>query len=92
MPIPIGVNADNLTFTILMQIFRELTNYTIITLGEYQMLLANLPQEDATIMAIYLRSVMLDPESACQFIVTGSSGAALLTSLEESPPEWKFSF
>lgn len=49
------------------------------------MLLANLPDNDVTTLATYLRGAMLDPDSTCQFVVTGSTGASLLSSLEESP-------
>ncbi len=48
------------------------------------MLLASLNPKDRTELADGLRNLILDADSPCQFIVTGSTGAALISSLEQS--------
>jgi hypothetical protein len=79
-----GMTIDNVDMFAIQRLFKLPTHYTIITIDEYQMLLANLPPLAQTHIAVHLRNIMLDHNSACQFIVTGSTGAALMSSLEES--------
>ncbi len=47
------------------------------------MLLSSLPPNHKTQMADGLRNLILDADSPCQFVVTGSTGA-LVSSLEQS--------
>lgn len=81
-----GVTADNVSMLAVEKLFRAVSHYTIVTIDEYQMLLANLSVKDTTTMSADLRDIMLDPNSACLFVLTGSTSAALISSLEKSPP------
>jgi hypothetical protein len=82
--VPANLTESNITTSHLANLFRKLTHYTIITVDEYQMLVANLPEVDRAEIATTLRNVMLDETSICQFIVTGSTSAAVMSSLTDS--------
>jgi hypothetical protein len=84
IPVALGVTVDNVNMNDVLDLFRAVPNYTIITLDEYHMLLSSLSPQDKQLVATQLRYVLLDSDSPCQFTVTGSTGAALISSLEQS--------
>jgi hypothetical protein len=73
-------------------VFCTPVHYHIVSLDEYHMLFANLKANDRQNLANFLRAILLDPESPCQFVVTGSTGAALISALSLSLPNgvWLF--
>lgn len=54
------VTEDKINHFALRELLRDLDDYHIITIDEYQMLLANLSIEESDRLAVELRNIMLD--------------------------------
>jgi hypothetical protein len=75
---------SHLSMVDIHRLLRQLTHYHIVTLDEYHMLFSSLNAEDAQLFANELRNLLLDEHHPVQFVVTGSTGAALINCLQLS--------
>eukprot|EP00727_Mastigamoeba_balamuthi_P007718 m51a1_g3567 hypothetical protein (393) ;mRNA; r:1079211-1080465 len=70
---------------LLRDLVRSVPRYTIVTVDEYNMLFAGLSPRDIDDMALFMRDLLLSPDSPCQFVVTGSTSAAVVQAALISP-------
>eukprot|EP00727_Mastigamoeba_balamuthi_P007719 m51a1_g3568 hypothetical protein (1378) ;mRNA; f:1080935-1091773 len=70
---------------LLRDLVRSVPCYTIVTVDEYNMLFAGLSPHNIDDMALFMRDLLLSPDLPCQFVVTGSTSAAVVQAALISP-------